>query len=72
MSEHISEFKGFLNQLANMKMKLDEKLQEIFLLNILPSSWDTLVVAMTNVVWSDKLTLQSFKESVLSEDMRRK
>ncbi|KAL8148835.1 hypothetical protein AgCh_006000 [Apium graveolens] len=72
MSEHMSEFHGFLNQLATMQMDLNEKLRAIFLLNTLPSSWDTLVVAITNAVSSDKLTLRSIKEILLSEAMRRK
>lgn len=72
MSEHMSEFQGLLNQLSNMKMEFEQKFQAIFLLNTLPSGWDTLVVTVTNAVPTEQLTLRSIKQSILSESMRRK
>ena len=48
MIEHLNNFKGLINQLATIDMKLDDELQALLLLSSLPESWDTLVVTLSN------------------------
>jgi len=38
MIEHMDNFKGLINQLAKVEMKLDEELQALLLLSSLPES----------------------------------
>jgi len=50
MKEHLNSFKGLVNQLTKINMKIDDELQALLLLNSLPESWDTLVVTLNNSV----------------------
>ncbi|KAL4383727.1 hypothetical protein GQ457_15G024680 [Hibiscus cannabinus] len=48
MIEHLNNFKGLVNQLSKIEMKIDEELQALLLLSSLLESWDTLVVTLSN------------------------
>ena len=71
-SEHLNNFQEILNQLATMKLLLDDEVQALILLSSLPDSWETLVVMLSNSTASDKLTLTMVKDSILNEANRRK
>jgi len=46
MMEHLNSFKGLVNQLKKIDMKIDDELHALLLLSSLPESWDTLVVTL--------------------------
>ncbi|VFQ89135.1 unnamed protein product [Cuscuta campestris] len=69
---HMNEFQGVVNQLAGMKMKLEDELQALLLLSSLPDSWDTLVVSLSNSAPDGKMTMEMVKASLLNEEARRK
>lgn len=72
MTEHTSDFQGLVNQLASMKMTLEDELQALLLLSSLPDSWETLVVSLSTSAPGGKLTMEMVKESLMSEEARRK
>ncbi|VFQ78891.1 unnamed protein product [Cuscuta campestris] len=68
---HMNEFQGVVNQLAGMKMKLEDELQALLLLSSLPDR-DTLVVSLSNSAPDGKMTMEMVKASLLNEEARRK
>ena len=72
VTEHLSDFQGLVNQLNTMKMVLDDELQALLLLSLLPDTWDTLVVTLSNSVPQGKITLDVVKDRMLNEESRRK
>ncbi|KAM1896330.1 hypothetical protein ACFX13_044970 [Malus domestica] len=63
--------KNIINQLATMKMTIDE-LQALLLLGSLLDSWETFVVSISNSASNGVLTLDNVKNSMLNEETRRK
>ena len=61
-----------MNQLAIVKMTLDDELQALLLLSSLPDSWETLVVSLNNCAPNSVLSLSTIKESMFNEETRRK
>ncbi|VFQ63590.1 unnamed protein product [Cuscuta campestris] len=57
---HMNEFQGVVNQLAGMKMKLEDELQALLLLSLSNSAPD------------GKMTMEMVKASLLNEEARRK
>ena len=72
MTKHTSDFQGLVNQLAAMKMPLEDELKALLLLSSLPDSWETLVVSLSTLALRGKLTMEMVKKSLLSEEARRK
>ncbi|KAK8650924.1 hypothetical protein V6N13_140545 [Hibiscus sabdariffa] len=72
MIEHLKTFKGHVNQLSMIEMKIDDELQALLLLSSLPESWDTLVVTLSNSAPYGKLTTDIVLDSLMNEDARRK
>ncbi|KAE8658916.1 hypothetical protein F3Y22_tig00116965pilonHSYRG00268 [Hibiscus syriacus] len=56
MIEHLNNFKGLVNQLTKIEIKIDDELQALLLLSSLPKIWDTLLL---------HLVIQLRKESLL-------
>ena len=54
-----------------MGVKFDDEIQELWLLNTLPDSWETLRVSLINSAPSGVVTMESTKSGVLNEEMRR-
>ena len=61
-----------MNQLATVKMTLDDELQALLLLSSLPESWETLVVSLNNSAPNDVLSFNTVKCSMFNEKTRRK
>lgn len=72
MIEHLNSFKGLVNKLTKIEMKIDDELQACLLLSSLPESWDTLVVTLSNSAPEGKLTMDAVADSLLNEEARRK
>ena len=72
MIEHLNNFKGLINQLTKIEMKLDDELQVLLLLSSLPESWDTLVVTLSNSAPEGKLIMDTVADSLLNEEAKRK
>ena len=72
MIEYLNNFKGLVNQLTKVEMKIDDELQALLLLSSLPESWDTLVVTLSNSSLEGKLTMDIVADSLLNEEARRK
>jgi len=69
-AEHISVFTSTLSQLQDSGLSpFDDKLKAIFLLMMLPDSWKTLVVSLSN---NPNLTFDGVRGSILNEEIRRK
>ncbi|VFQ65265.1 unnamed protein product [Cuscuta campestris] len=71
MIEHLNNFKGLVNQLTKVDMKIDDELQSLLLLSSLPESWDKLVVTLSNSTPEGKLTMDTVSDSLLGEEARR-
>ena len=72
MIEHLNTFKGLVNQLTKVEMKVDDELQALLLLSSFPESWDTLVVILSNSAPEGRLTMDSVADNLLNEEVRRK
>jgi len=72
MIVHLNSFKGLVNQLKKIDMKIDDELQELLLLSLFLESWDTLVVTLSDSVPDGKISMNIFSDTLLSEDSRRK
>ena len=55
-----------------MKLVIDDELQALLLLSSLLDSWETLVVSLSNSAPNGVLQLAMVKDSLLSEETRRK
>ena len=71
VAKHLSKFQDLVNQLTRMNLVVDDKLQALLLLSSLPSSWETLVVSLSNFAPSGVLQLAMVKHSLFNEETRR-
>ncbi|KAA8515916.1 hypothetical protein F0562_019095 [Nyssa sinensis] len=72
ITDHLNEFQSVVNQLATMKMVIEDELQALLLLSSLPDSWETLVVTMSNFAPDGKLSMGQVSSSLFNEETRRK
>lgn len=69
--EHLNNFKGLINQLKKANMKLDNEMRALLPLSLLPKSWDTLIVTLSNSALGRKLTMEIVTDSLSNEEARR-
>ena len=50
---------------------MDDELKSVFLLCMLPASWDTFYTAISNSAPKDKLVCTDICEALLNEEIRR-
>ena len=72
ISDHLSEFQGLLDQMSGMSIKFDDELLGLFLLLSLPESWETFRVSITSSAPRGVVSLETTKDGILNEEMRRK
>ncbi|KAA8523891.1 hypothetical protein F0562_010314 [Nyssa sinensis] len=72
IADHLNEFQSVVNQLATMKMVIEDELQALLLLSSLPDIWETLVVTMSNSAPDGKLSMGQVSSSLFNEETRRK
>ena len=70
--KHLNEIQSITNQLSSMKKFLDNELQALLLLSLLPESWETLVVSLNNSALDGVVTMSQVTSSLLNEELRRK
>ena len=71
-SEYLNNFQEILNQLATMKLLLDDEVHALILLSFLQDSWKILMVTLSNFTINDKLIMTMIKDNILNEVNRRK
>ena len=64
-TEHISTFNGQLNQLQDVGLQIFDKMKAIFLLMMLPESWEVLVVSQI----VQALLLMELRGAILNEEI---
>ncbi|GKV50247.1 hypothetical protein SLEP1_g56959 [Rubroshorea leprosula] len=69
--EHLNNFQEILNELV-IELAVDDEVRALILLSSLPDSWETLVVTLSNSTRDGEMTLQLVKDSIFSEESRRK
>ncbi|KAK8618018.1 hypothetical protein V6N13_080917 [Hibiscus sabdariffa] len=72
MIEHLNTFKGLMNQLSKIEMKIVDELCALMLLCSLTESWNTLVVTLSNSTPDGKLTTYTVSNNFMNEEARRK
>ena len=70
--DHLNEFENVVNQLATMKIVLDDELQAFLILGPLPNSWKTLVVTVFNSACGGVLSTSQVTSSMFTEETKRK
>ncbi|KAL6126514.1 hypothetical protein ACLB2K_074562 [Fragaria x ananassa] len=66
VTEHLNNFQSILNQLATMSMKINDELQALLLLGLLPDSWEIFVVTKLQNSGQDR------RDSVLMDESKDK
>ena len=72
VADHLNVFQNIYNQLASMKLCLDDELHALFLLSSFPESWETLVVSLSNFAPNGVVSMEQVSASLLNEEMRRR
>lgn len=72
MIEHLNISKGFVNQLAKAKIKIEEDWQTLLLTSFLLENWDTLVVTLSHSTPEGKLNMDYVIDSLLIEESIRR
>jgi hypothetical protein len=72
VTEYLSNFQGFLNELSTMKLVLEDEVQALLMLSFLPDSWETLLVSLSNLVPNGVMTMVMVKDNMFNEEARRK
>jgi len=72
ISDHLNDFQGLQDQLSEIGIKFDDEVLGLRILNIIPNSWETFRVLITNSSPDGVVSLENVKSSVLNEEMRRK
>ena len=72
MTDHLNTFQGIINQLAEMNIKFEEKVQGLWILGTLPDSWETFRTSLSNSAPDGTMNMDLVKSCVLNEEMRRK
>ena len=72
IEDHINDFQCVVNELATMKMVLDDEMQALLLLSSLLDTWETLVVSVSNSTQDGVLSMSQVTSNLLNEETRRK
>ena len=72
MIDHLNAFQNIVNQLAAMKMVMNDEMQVSLLLCLLPNNRKTFVVTINNFVPNGALSMKPIKRNFFNEETRRK
>ena len=71
MSNHLNVFQGLFNQLSDMEIKFDDKIQDLWLLSTLLDSWETFRMLLSHSAPNGVISMNLANSSVLNEEMRK-
>ena len=72
VSSHLNEFDSLFAQIRAQGLTIDDEMKAIHLLCLLPDSWDTFCIAISNSAPNGKLVYNEVAAALLSEEIRRK
>ena len=72
MKNHLNAFQRIVNQLATMKMVMDDEMQASLLLCSLPDNWETFVMIISNYILNGALSMDLVKVNFFNEETQRK
>ena len=70
--DHLNAFQTIVDQLATMKMVMDDEMQALLLLCSLPNNQETFIVTISNSNPNGALSMELVKENLFNEETRRK
>ncbi|MCO5613302.1 hypothetical protein L7F22_067578 [Adiantum nelumboides] len=71
VSSHLNEFNSLYSQLLTSKgLNFDDEMKDIFLLCLLPASWDAFNTAISNSTHGGKLAFSDVTSALLTEEIR--
>ena len=68
---HLNQYQKALSQLKKLNIKFDDEVQALLLLGMLPESWETLSVSLSNSSPGGILTMSLVTNALLGEELRR-
>jgi len=72
VTKHLNAFNIITNQLAFVKIILDNEIRAILLMSSMPESWENLIVAMSTSTTTRTLKFDDASGSLMNEALRRK
>ena len=69
---HINEFDSLFAQIHAQQLNIDYEMKAIHLLCLLPSSWETFCIAISNSAPNGKLAYNDVASAILSKEQCRK
>ena len=72
VAEHLNAFNIITNQLASVKIILDDEIRVIFPMCSMPNSWENLIVAMSTSTTTGTLKFDDVSSSLMNEELRCK
>ncbi|KAI9173560.1 hypothetical protein LWI28_003145 [Acer negundo] len=72
LSYHLNAYQGIPNQLAEMNIKFENEVHGLWLLGILPDSWETFRTSVSNSAPNSAVIMDLAKSSVLNERNEKK
>ena len=72
VAEHLNEFNIITNQLASIKIILDDEIRVILLMCFMPDSWKKLIAAMSTSATTGTLKFDDVGSSLMNEELRCK
>ena len=72
ITNHMNAFQSIVNQLATMKMVMDDEMQASLLLCSLPNNWATFVVTISNSIPNGALSMEFVKGNLFNEETKIK
>ncbi|OVA06371.1 hypothetical protein BVC80_8981g3 [Macleaya cordata] len=71
VSVHSGKFKSIISQLSKVDITFSDEVKALRLLSLLPTSWDTAVMSISNSAGNEKLKLENVTAMILGEEDRR-
>ena len=72
IAEHLNEFNVITNELASIKITLDDEIRAILLMCSMPNSWENLIVAISPSTPAGTLNFDNVSSNLMNEELRRK
>ena len=67
--EHLNAFNIIINQLASVKIILDDEIRTILLMCSMPDNWENLIVAMSTLETTRTLKFDDASNSLMNEEL---